>query len=213
MGLKKQRRILIFIITSLVIIFSTCFLCRDFLLAATISTTVSIINPLGPTALIIAIPEKRIAIPSDGRPLNKGTRLKVKIFAHGADRSNPANILWSSGEVTSTDEGKYYGTVLEGFSYGYYDVTAKGYSHLTRLLNNVYIGPNINMDFTESGSNPIKCGDINLTDGDNEVNALDISVLVNAWGEDDERADLNRDNEVNAIDISNLLANFNQNGD
>lgn len=175
-------------------------------------SSVSIINPLGSEAFIKAVPEKRV--PNiDGRVLNRSSFLTVKIFPVGADRTNPANIVTST--VVETDDRGEYADVwlLRDFPQGNYDVTAKTNAHLTRLLPNFEIGFAADLDFTENGANPLKSGDINLVDGDDKVNALDMSILVNHWGENHDRADLNKDNLVNSIDASNLLANFNDLGD
>lgn len=178
--------------------------------AATASVT--IINPFGTEAFIKAVPEKRV--PNiDGHVLNRSSFLTVKIFEVGADRTNLANVVTST-VVETGDDGDYGDNwFLAAFPQGNYDVTAKTNAHLTRLLPNFEIGFIADLDFTEDGANPLKSGDINLVDGDDKVNALDMSILVNHWGENHDRADLNQDNLVNSIDASNLLANFNALGD
>lgn len=195
-----------------------CFLAACFLLffindssAKVLRASVNVVNPLGPTARIIAVPEKRATNISAQRVLNRGSSLRFKIFSVGASRAVSSPVF--NQAMFSDDEGKNTELVLAGLPYGYYDIVVKGYSHLTRVLENVYIGSHVNLDFTENGQNPLASGDINLTDGDDKINALDISVLMNYWHSGDSRADLNQDLLVDNIDLQNLLADFNQVGD
>ncbi|MFH1946699.1 MAG: dockerin type I domain-containing protein [Candidatus Magasanikbacteria bacterium] len=176
-----------------------------------LTASVTIINPLGPYVDIRAVPEKRIPNISLLRVLNRATSLKVKVYPAGVDRIE-ANVLHNFTSTTD-DIGRIPYYLFEGLSQGTYDFTAKGYSHLTRLLAGVELQYFAILDFTDDGNDPLLSGDINMTEGDDEINALDISVLVNAWNTSDSRSDLNRDDEVNSIDISNLLANFNATGD
>ncbi|MFH1292218.1 MAG: dockerin type I domain-containing protein [bacterium] len=178
----------------------------------TITASVGVINPAGPTGVLTAIPEKRIPNVDD-TVYNRSTSLVLRLYLAGSDRSNPDNILFETN-ATSSDTGVSYDLLFTSMSpSNAYDITVKGYSHLTRLISNVILGYNATLDFTYSSTVPLLSGDINMTAGDDKINALDVSILVDAWGTDNERADLNQDNEVNAIDISNLLANFNSIGD
>lgn len=178
-----------------------------------IMTSVEILNPLGPSIGITAIPEKRITNVSAEQINNKSTTGIFKIFPVNSDRTNPENIILSFS-VTTNDDGKLLYHILEELPSNTYDISLKGYSHLTRVLRGVTIsGGHTNLDFTSNGTNQLLSGDINLTNGDDEINALDVSVLVGAWNTNNTRFDLNQDEEVNSIDISNLLANFNLTGD
>ncbi|MBU2542199.1 hypothetical protein KJ785_01400 [Patescibacteria group bacterium] len=212
MDRKKIKTITILLGMS-IFLFSSFFLFTDVLASNTgdIVASVSIINPLGPYAEIKAVPEKRIPNILT-RVYNRQSWVRIKAYTAGSDRSNPANLLYNSASTTN-DLGWFSYYVFDGLSPGTYDFTVKGYSHLTRLVSNVSTGYAFALDFSDNGTNPLLSGDINLTEGDDEINAMDISVLVNAWNTSDSRADLNRDEEVNSIDISNLLANFNAVGD
>jgi len=174
-----------------------------------LQASVTIINPLGPDVFITAVPEKRIPNVLD-RVYNRGTYAILKIYP--AESLRIDDNLIGSYIATTTDQGTYF-LNIENLAPGNYDFTLKGYSHLIRLLANVVIEYYANLDFTNQGLNPLISGDVNLTDGDNKINALDVSVLVNSWNTDNLRADLNQDTKVNAIDMSNLLNNFNQVGD
>ncbi len=207
---NRFHRLVLGIILSLVFVYFSV----ESALASTsqnITASVTIINPLGAYAVIKAVPEKRIPSISLLRVLNRSTSFKLKVYPAGADRIED-NVVYNFASSTS-DNGWVNYHLFEGLESGTYDFTFKGYSHLTRLLSGVELVGYAPLDFTDDGNDPLLSGDINMTDGDDEINALDISVLVNAWNTSDVRSDLNRDDEVNSIDISNLLANFNAVGD
>jgi hypothetical protein len=50
-----------------------------------------------------------------------------------------------------------------------------------------------------------KTGDINA---DNQINALDLSILLSRWNTTDTTADISKDGTVNALDLSVLLSNW-----
>jgi hypothetical protein len=56
---------------------------------------------------------------------------------------------------------------------------------------------------TAGGTPPPKPGDIN---GDGQVNIIDLSALLSAWGSNNAVADLNDDGTVNILDLSSLLS-------
>lgn len=173
--------------------------------------SVFIYDPSGVTLDILAVPEKRVPNVSESQVLNRSTQLALKIYDVGADRTNTSTILFST--TTLTDDSGASSFLVPDFVPGNYDATFKGYSHLTKLVTNTEFGYVATVDATSSSTDPLLSGDINLTNGDDKINALDISILVDSWGTDNERADLNADTEVNSIDISNLLNNFNAVGD
>lgn len=177
----------------------------------TAPTSVTVINPLGLDILLTAIPEKRIANVV-GHPINRSTILNIKVYNAGALRTNPANIVF---EITTTtnDAGVSNIVTLTDLDEGNYDILAKGYSHLSKLKSNIAITAYTEIDMTNGGAAPLKAGDINLTAGDDEVNALDIAILVDRWNLNNSRADLNQDTTVNSLDASALLDNFALQGD
>ncbi|GEM_PF-6246980 len=176
----------------------------------TLGTTALVYDPRGPNLQIIAVPEKRIANITQDIVENKASLLTVKIYSVGAERIS-ANVIFST-TTNSNDVGKWF-NILQTVSSGNYDVTVKGYSHLARLASNINLDKFIQVDFTNNGQSPLYSGDINMDSGDNKVNALDISILVNNFSTSNVRSDLNQDGVVNSIDISNLLTNFNFTGD
>lgn len=174
-------------------------------------TSVSVINPLGPDIVLRAVPEKRI--PNIvGHPVNRATLLNVKVYPVGADRSNPANIVFET-TTTTDDVGVSHLINLTGIPEGNYDFLVKGYSHLSKLKSNVAVAAFTDIDTTDAGTAPLKAGDVNLATGDDEVNALDIAILVDRWNINNSRADLNQDTTVNSLDASILLDNFGVLGD
>jgi hypothetical protein len=102
---------------------------------------------------------------------------------------------------------------MSNISPGTYDVTAKGYSHLRRKKSNVSMSDLFTLDFTDGGANKLLSGDVNSTNGDNKVNGIDLTLIVNNLTGSDERTDLNQDTRVNGIDLTNAVANLNLTGD
>lgn len=175
-----------------------------------LGTSASVYDPRGPNLDIIAIPEKRIPNVDFDSVENKASVLTLKIYPFGSERIT-VNLVYST-TTNSNDAGKWF-SVLQTVSSNNYDITVKGYSHLARLASNINLDKFIQVDFTNNGQNPLYSGDINMDSGDNKVNALDISILVNNFSTGNVRSDLNQDGVVNSIDISNLLTNFNLVGD
>ena len=175
-----------------------------------LGTSASVYDPRGPNLQIIAVPEKRIPNIDFDSIENKSSLLTLKVYSVGAERI-AANVVFSTSS-SSNDAGKWF-KILESVSSGNYDITVKGYSHLARLASNINLDKFIQVDFTNNGQNPLYSGDINMDSGDNKINALDISILVNNFSTGNVRSDLNQDGVVNSIDISNLLTNFNVTGD
>lgn len=175
-----------------------------------LGTSASVYDPRGPNLQIIAVPEKRIPNVDFDSVENKASLLTLKIYPFGLERID-ANLVYST-TTNSNDAAKWF-EVLQTVSSGNYDITVKGYSHLARLASNINLDKFIQVDFTNNGQTPLYSGDINMDSGDNKVNALDISILVNNFSTSNVRSDLNQDGVVNSIDISNLLTNFNLVGD
>lgn len=169
--------------------------------AVTVSLTV-LSSTGGIPINLIAIPEKRI--PSSG---NNSTLLTVEVRQPG--ESSP---LFSQ-TITTSSGGTYSGLLVTGLSVGTYDLTVKGYSHLRLKKTNVDLLSGSTIDFTDAGTNPLFCGDVNGTDGDNKVNGIDLTLIVGGLTGTEVRYDLNRDGVVNGIDLTNAVANLNDVGD
>ena len=75
------------------------------------------------------------------------------------------------------------------------------------LLTDIQIEDDMTIDATGKTT---RAGDIQ---GDNYINALDISMLVSMFYSDELRGDLNRDGLVNGLDMSILLFNLYQSGE
>lgn len=152
---------------------------------------------------LIAVPEKRSPLTG-----NDDSHVTIEVRTPGT-----TTILFT--QLIDTDiDGEHAGLDLGGLSPGTYDLTAKAYSHLRRKKENVVLGMGLNsIDFTDLGTNKLLSGDVNLANGDNKVNSLDVTLLVDDWFTTDERTDLNQDGQVNSIDMTNMVTNFNQVGD
>jgi cysteine-rich repeat protein len=90
---------------------------------------------------------------------------------------------------------------------GVYDIYLKGMSHLGIFMSDIRIEGNTSID---SSHKTILPGDIT---GDNFVNALDISSLINKLYTSQLQADLNRDGIVNALDIGIMLSSLYKSGE
>jgi len=211
---KRVNKLLISIVISAIVLFCLSYKIGTLLASQeeNVTASVSVYDPNHQLFYIKGVPEKRIPAILD-RTLNRSTYLVVKIYNHGADRT-PANVITSTAITLGDDGSQMWEAPTGTLSTGTYDLTGKGYSHLTRLISDISVEEFVNtVDFTSNGTNQLKCGDVNGTNGDDEINALDASLVVNNWAGANARYDLNRDEEVNSIDISNLLANFNDVGD
>ena len=116
-------------------------------------------------------------------------------------------------------------------SAGNYDAIVKSKAHLSRVLDNVYLqlGENI-LNFTNItntttiGSRVLIAGDISGTAispdtyGDDVINSVDLSILLQQFGNSDSsgnsiRANLNQDTTVDQTDLNILLGNLDMEGD
>lgn len=114
---------------------------------------------------------------------------------------------------------------------GLYDASFKSEQHLTKILDSVFmqIGDNY-LNFTNSQNltsiGPVRliAGDIDgigstvSTMGDDVINAVDLSILLDRIGNSDpsgngQRANLNQDNVVDELDLNILLSNLDKEGD
>lgn len=168
--------------------------------AATSTISFTVISGTGVSINVIAIPEKRV--PPTG---NNGTILTVEV------RSPGLTTPLLSQTITTGSGGTFSGLTLL-LDPGTYDLTAKGYSHLRMLKQSVAIAANVTVDFTDSGTSPLLCGDVNATTGDNKVNGIDLTQIVGGLTTYFVRYDLNRDSAVNGIDLTDAVANLNETG-
>jgi cysteine-rich repeat protein len=141
-----------------------------------------------------AYPEKRL--PANGNWQNS---YNVSILS----KTNGQSVF--SGNLETNSQG--IGTiVVPNISTGNYDIALKGISHLRIIIPDVNINGDTSVDATNRA---ILAGDVQ---GDNFVNALDISVVVSHLYSGNTVSDLNRDGIVNALDVSILLNNLYKGG-
>jgi len=154
------------------------------------------------------IPEKRI--PATG---NDGTRVLIYVYSVGG--TTP---IQTYSYYDTDNNGHYTGLPLTGITPGTYDIAVKGYAHLRKRLNGItLIGGNNDVDFTFAGADKLLCGDVYVNgsypDGDNMVNAVDVTYLVSKWaindtGVSDERADVDENGQVNSLDMTKTVNNY-----
>lgn len=135
-------------------------------------------------------PEKRL--PSSGNWANIYT---VNIYVRGT------RDLILSGQLTTNNAGMGQ-IITDKIPRGKYDIALKGMSHLRIMATDMLIEEDKIIDVTHK---IIRAGDLQ---GDNFVNALDISKLLSMLYTAQLLADLNRDGIVNALDISIMLGNL-----
>lgn len=154
---------------------------------------------------IKALPEKRVN--KIGGNLANYSRLQIKNI--------PSGSVLLENFFTTGPLGLKDGVNISTLSSGTYDVFLKGHSHLTKKLTALSItSENTEIDFSNSGTQYLLAGDVNgLILGDDVVNAIDLSILINDLDTFDLRTDLNRDNTVNALDLSILITNLDRHGD
>ena len=156
-------------------------------------------------------PEKRVQLPPPNLDMKD---IQISFRAVG---SVPFSVPVAVSTVaTSTDVNGYSTSpVTISTASGTYDVFIKSGAHLNQKYGTInYTGASTTIDFTQGLTQYAKAGDVNGSQfGDDEVNALDISITVLNLGLATYRPDTNQDSEVNALDIGILLANLNQIGE
>lgn len=156
-------------------------------------------------------PEKRVQIPPPNLDMQN---MQISFRAVGsAPFSVPVAV---STVATSTDVNGYStAPVTITATPGTYDVFIKSGAHLNQKFGTInYTGASTTIDFTKNLTQFARAGDVNGSQfGDDEVNALDISITVLNLGLATYRPDTNQDSEVNALDIGILLFNLNQVGE
>lgn len=173
-----------------------------------------------------AIPEGRVG------PLNTNWDTIYYLYVKDPATSNLVYKMNSLATTTVTGENTTTPAIFALADDGNYDVFVKTHQHLSRKLGNIFLteGPNI-LNFTtidnsvgSLGSVRLLAGDINgagitpETLGDNEINSVDLSIMLNDLDADDSttrgiRANLNQDIVVNSVDLSLLLKNLDVQGE
>jgi hypothetical protein len=128
----------------------------------------------------------------------------VTLFEPG----NLSNVLWT-GNATTNNTGVF---TVSGLTAGTYDIRVKNWTCLSELNTSVTLtaGNTTVVDFGTTRE-----GDSN---GDNNINILDISLLISAYGSSEgglgwnAHCDFNRDGYVNILDAVALAGNFGESG-
>lgn len=179
-----------------------------------VSMSVTIFDPFNCYFKIVAEPEKTVPNFLYEGHVNKQTEGTLYFVASGQGWQTPENQLFQTAKETGdTGQTEYANAAPGGVCGQQGDVVYKTKKHLARRLSGVEMTGVVTFDFTQNGACKLYAGDVNLTDGDNKINAMDMSILVSDWNGVAVRADLNGDSEVNSLDSSILLANFNMTGD
>jgi hypothetical protein len=197
--------VILFVFTLLGLVFSY----PQTVIGDSAAAQVSIVDENGARITIVAIPEKRIPNVTVTRTLNLATDFRFSMYPAGADRTDDGNRLFTTSSHRTTDAGTKSYFLIPDIVTGTYDFVFKSDAHVSRILTSTELDYTATLDFTVSSTRKLLAGDINLTEGDNKINALDVSILVNNWGTTHDRADLNQDLVVNSLDISAMLTNFN----
>jgi cysteine-rich repeat protein len=170
---------------------------------------------------ITAYPESR----SGSAGTNYDSRYTFSVLS--PDNQNHQSYYSSPALLSTNNTGIGFPYVtLGGVSAGTYDITIKTPSHLTQMLDNVYLQAGENLiNFTnpanlvQIGSQVMIAGDINgfgvspTTLGDDVINSVDISIVLQNLGVSDSsgnniRANLNQDTVVDEGDLNILLNNL-----
>jgi cysteine-rich repeat protein len=169
-----------------------------------------------------------MAKPGVKTPEGQGVERQIRIVAHPEKRVN-ASQNWStlsrvvfynktlhkteletSIELNNTGWSGFDTDKLEN---GTYDISLKGYSHLTKVIRDVVIDQSTEtIDFTEGGKSFLIAGDVHSSK-DDFIDGLDIAATVNALYSNDLSADLNHDGFVNALDLSIVVGNIYKTGE
>jgi hypothetical protein len=206
MSVFKQKFISLLVVVSLALtgVISTTTLTK----AATEDITVLTIVVVNSTLDVIRVkawPEKRVSKP--GGNLDELLRTTFK------NPDTGEQLLQTS--FTSGILGIKEGVDISSLNSGTYHILVKGRSHLTKKLASLNITSNsTEVDLTVSETEYLLAGDVNgALYGDDIVNSIDLSILINDLDTFDLRTDLNRDTTVNALDLAILITNLDVQGD
>jgi Dockerin type I domain len=156
-------------------------------------------------------PEKRVPIAGANLDMEG---LDITLRAPGSPAFSVP--LYSSLTATGTDiNGFSASPTAFNISPGVYVIFIKSAAHLNQKYGTLnFTGSTTTVDFSQSLTKFAKAGDVNgLQFGDDEINSLDISVIIQNLNTASYRSDVNQDDEVNALDVGILIANLNQIGE
>jgi len=176
--------------------------------------------------------EVQWAVP-EGRVGPAGTNWDATFYLYFKDPST-GNIVYKMDTLTTTavTGEKLSPIIIDDLPSGNFDVLIKTHQHLSKKLANIPIPDGLNIfNFTTTdnttgtiGSERLLAGDISGagtspdTLGDNEINSVDLSIILNDLDADDLttrgiRANLNQDVVVNSVDLSLMLKNLDMQGE
>lgn len=173
-----------------------------------------------------AVPEGRVG--TDATNWDSTFYLKVTP-ANDSDKTS----LFVMDSLETTDVTGEFATPISlmGVSGGPYDISFKSHQHLSAKLNDITLTSSTNsLNFTQAdnsvslGAFRLLAGDISgagtspATLGDNVINSVDLSIMLNLIDAEDPttrgiRANLNQDPVVNSVDLSLLIKNLDKQGD
>jgi hypothetical protein len=173
-----------------------------------------------------AVPELRIGAPETNDDALFYLTLRT------ADDSDDVILFTQQTLATLNDDGTYTTPIdFTGHSAGTYDVGIKTQQHLTKVLQDVvFPGGTTILNFSTLDNSPLKGAEVLLGGdvsgagtlpsnlGDDVVNSVDLSVLLNAIDDEDLtgnvlRPNINQDTVVNSVDLSILIKNLDVEGE
>lgn len=171
-----------------------------------------------------AVPEMRVGATS--------TNDDAIFYLTVKDPATHAVIYSMPNLATTTVEGIYATTISLGLlPVGNYDIGIKTHQHITKILRNVPLGLGMTvLNFTQLdnsapyGTVRLLAGDVSGSTstpalmGDDVVNSIDLSIIINDLDKDDLttrgiRSNLNQDPVINSVDLSLMLKNLDVEGD
>jgi len=173
-----------------------------------------------------AVPQMRVGVAET----NDETDFYITVYSSAEDGA-PALFEMAALAETLVDGTYLVDIPLTGVPAGTYDVMFKGHQHLSKKLNDIVLGPGLTMlnfstldNAAPKGGEVLLGGDISgdvltpATMGDDVVNSVDISILLNDLDNNDPtgnaiRANINQDIVVNSVDMSILLDNIDKEGE
>ncbi|MDF1497122.1 MAG: hypothetical protein P1P90_03605 [Patescibacteria group bacterium] len=135
--------------------------------------------------------------------------------------------------ATTSNDGTYANPIIiSGLTPGTYDVGIKTHQHITKILQDIFLTDTTNtvLNFSQI-DNSAPFGDVRLlagdvsgatstpaTMGDDVVNSVDLSIIINELDNDDLtgndiRSNLNQDTVINSVDLSLMLKNLDLEGE
>lgn len=171
-----------------------------------------------------AVPEMRVAPTST----NNDALFNLSV----RDPGTHAMIFRIPDNLYTAVDGTYAAPIPLTVPAGTYDIGIKTHQHLTKVLRGINLaeGPATVLNFTQLdnsapfGAVVLLAGDINGSTttpalmGDDVVNSVDLSIIINDLDKDDAthraiRSNLNQDPVVNSVDLSLMLKNLDVEGE